>query len=214
MSPIEASIHVVFRRDMLVSSPEERSMGQRGEVTKLLLRIRSGDDQAIADLMPIVYKELRKMAAAAMRREKPGHTLQPTVVVHEAYLRMIEAGDLSLENRAHFFAIAARSMRRVLVDHARRRLSDKRGGEDQRQIELKDEIALTAQQSEEILALHRALEDLEKLDAQQAQIVELAYFSGNTVGEIAELLRISDRTVNRELKTARLFLKQQLRSSK
>jgi RNA polymerase sigma factor (TIGR02999 family) len=189
-------------------------MEQRGEVTRLLSRMRSGDERAAADLMPIVYKELRKMAAAVMRRERPGHTLQPTAVVHEAYLRMIETGDLSLENRAHFFAIAARSMRRVLVDHARRRLADKRGGEDQRQVELKDELALTAQQSEDVLALHRALEELEKLDAQQAQIVEMAYFSGNTVPEIAEILGISGRTVNRELKTARLFLKRQLRSAR
>jgi RNA polymerase sigma factor (TIGR02999 family) len=164
--------------------------------------------------MPIVYKELRKMAAAAMRRERPGHTLQPTAVVHEAYLRMMEHGDLSLENRAHFFAIAARSMRHVLVDHARRRLADKRGGENQRQIELGDDIALSLKQSEDLLALQNALEELEKLDPQQARIVEMAYFSGNSIAEIADVLGVSGRTVNRELKTARLFLKRQLRSSR
>ena len=185
-------------------------MEERGDVTKLLSRIRGGDDQAAADLMPIVYKELRRMAAAVMRRERPGHTLQPTAVVHEAYMRMMETGDLSLENRAHFFAIAARSMRRVLVDYARRRVADKRGGE-QHQVELEDGFALTEQQSEEVLALHQALEELEKLDAKQAEIVEMAYFAGNSVPEIAEVLGISTRTVNRELKTARLFLKKQLR---
>jgi RNA polymerase sigma factor (TIGR02999 family) len=187
-------------------------MDQRGEITKLLARIRKGDERAAADLMPIVYKELRKLAAAAMRRERQSHTLQPTAIVHEAYLRMMEGGEPSLENRAHFFAIAARSMRHVLVDHARRRLAGKRGGADHHQVELKGEIAITAQQPEEILALHRALEELEKLDASQAKIVEMAYFSGNTVDEIAEVLKISSRTVNRELKTARLFLKRQLRS--
>jgi RNA polymerase sigma-70 factor (ECF subfamily) len=187
-------------------------MEQRGEVTRLLLRIRNGDDQAAAELMPIVYGELRKMAAAAMRRERLDHTLQPTALVHEAYLRMREAGELTLENRAHFFAIAARSMRRVLVDHARRRLAGKRGGENQSQIELEDELALTPQESEDVLALHRALEELERLDARQARIVEMAYFSGNSVEEIAEVLGVAKRTVNRDLKTARLFLKQQLRS--
>jgi len=126
---------------------------------------------------------------------------------------MIEGADLNVQNRAHFFAIAAKSMRRVLVDHARRRLASKRGGEDRHQAELGDQIALSPQQSADVLALHRALEELEKLDAQQARIVEMAYFAGNSIEEIAEVLGISERTVNRELKTARLFLKQQLRSS-
>jgi RNA polymerase sigma-70 factor (ECF subfamily) len=180
----------------------------------LISRIRAGDEQAAADLMPIVYKELRRMAAAAMRRERPGHTLQPTAVVHEAYLRMMEGADLNLQNRAHFFAIAAKSMRRVLVDHARRRLASKRGGEERHQVELEDQIALSPQQSADVLALHRALEELEELDPQQARTVEMAYFAGNSVAEIAEVLGVSERTVNRELKTARLFLKQQLRSSK
>ena len=134
-------------------------------------------------------------------------------MVHEAYIRMIEGADLNVQNRAHFFAIAAKSMRRVLVDHARRRLASKRGGEDRHQVELGDQIALSPQQSADVLALHRALEELEKLDAQQARIVEMAYFAGNSIEEIAEVLGISERTVNRELKTARLFLKQQLRSS-
>ena len=184
-------------------------MEQRSEVTSLLLRIRGGDERATEDLMPLVYQQLRRMARAVMRREGPGRTLQPTAVVHEAYLRMIDSKYLNAENRAHFFAVAARCMRRVLVDYARRRTTDKRGGEHQYQIEL-DEIPFTSQQSEDVLALHRALEELEKLDRQQAQIVEMTYFSGNTIAEIAEVLGISGRTVNRELKTARLFLKKQL----
>jgi RNA polymerase sigma factor (TIGR02999 family) len=186
---------------------------ERGEVTRLLLRIRAGDQRATEDLIPIVYTELRRMAAAAMHRERPGHTLQPTAVVHEAYLRMIGNGNLNLENRAHFFAVASRCMRRVLVDYARRRIAGKRGGEHQQEIEVElNNIGLTFHQSEDVLALHSALEELEKLDEQQARIVEMAYFSGNSIPDIATVLGISGRTVNRELKTARLFLKRQLRS--
>ena len=187
-------------------------MDEQGEVTKLLSEMRNGNEQAAARLMPIVYKELRRMAAGVMQRERPGHTLQPTAVVHEAYLRMMAGADLTLENRAHFFAIAARSMRQVLVDHARRKLAGKRGGEMQHRVELEDDLALTAQQSEELLGLHEALERLQTLDARQAQIVEMHYFAGNPVEEIAAALEISERTVKRELQTARLFLKQQLQS--
>ncbi len=187
-------------------------MDEQGEVTKLLSEMRNGNEQAAARLMPMVYKELRRMAAGVMQRERPGHTLQPTAVVHEAYLRMMAGADLSLENRAHFFAIAARSMRQVLVDHARHKLAGKRGGEMQQRVELEDDLALTAQQSEELLGLHEALERLQTLDARQAQIVEMHYFAGNAVEEIATVLEISERTVKRELQTARLFLKQQLQS--
>jgi len=187
-------------------------MDEPAEVTQLLVRIRDGDEQAAARLIPLVYKELRKMAAGIMKRERPDHTLQPTAVVHEAFLRIMEGGHLNYENRAHFFAIAARAMRRVLVDHARRRLADKRGGEAQRQVELEDEIGLTVQQSEDVLALHEALDGLEKLDARGARIVEMHYFSGNGVAEIAVVLHISERTIKREPQTARLFLKQQLQS--
>jgi len=185
-------------------------MAERGEVTQLLAQIRAGDEQASARLIPLVYKELRKIAAAMMRHERPDHTLQPTAVVHEAFIRLMDGEQAHFENRAHFFAIAARSMRRVLVDHARRRLADKRGGEAQQQVELDENIALTPHQSEEVLGLDEALDRLERMDARQAQIVEMHYFAGNQVAEIAHLFQISERTVKRELQTARLFLKQQL----
>lgn len=188
-------------------------MSDSGEVTKLLSAMRNGDEEAAVRLMPLVYLELRRVAAAAMRRERPGHTLQPTALVHEAYLRMVAGANFSSENRAHFFALAARSMRQVLVDHARRKLADKRGGEIQHRVELEDHLALTEQQSEEVLALHEALEQLQQLDARQAQIVEMHYFAGNPVEEIAEVLHVSERTVKRELQTARLFLKQQLKGN-
>jgi RNA polymerase sigma factor (TIGR02999 family) len=174
--------------------------------------MREGEPDAAARLLPIVYRELRKLAAGVMKRERPGHTLQPTAVVHEAYLRLMDSTGLTPENRAHFFAIAARSMRQVLLDHARRRLAEKRGGDLQQKVELEEHIALSLQQSEEILALHEALEQLEQLDSQQARIIEMHYFAGNGVSEIAEAFGISERTVKRELQTARLFLKRQLGS--
>ena len=187
-------------------------MAERGDVTQLLAQIRGGDEQAAEQLVPLVYKELRKIAAAMMRRERPDHTLQPTAVVHEAFIRLMDGEQARFENRAHFFAIAARSMRRVLVDHARRRLADKRGGEQQ-QVELEEGIALTPHQSAEVLGLDQALDRLERMDARQAQIVEMHYFAGNAVAEIAHVFQISERTVKRELQTARLFLKQQLQSA-
>jgi len=186
-------------------------MEEKGEVTRLLSEMRNGDEQAAGRLLPLVYQELRRVAAGIMMRERPGHTLQPTAVVHEAYLRLMGAPGLQVENRAHFFAIAARSMRQVLVDHARRKVAGKRGGENQR-VELEDGLALTQQQSEDVLALHEALDELAKLDPRQAQIVEMHYFAGNLVTEIAEVQGIAERTVKLELQTARLFLKKRLES--
>src|ERR1051325_2315055 len=185
-------------------------MEQKGEVTRLLSEIRNGDAGAAERLIPIVYKELRRMAASVMKHERPGHTLQPTAVVHEAYLKIVDGANLTLENRAHFFAIAGRSMRQVLVDHARRRLAGKRGGEMQQPVGMEDRFALTEQQSAEVLALHEALERLQKLDERQANVVEMHYFADNDVAEIARALGISERTVKRDLQTARLYLKQQL----
>lgn len=181
------------------------------QVTGLLHRMRHGDHDAIDRLVPIVYKELRRIAASLMKAERRDHTLQPTAVVHEALVRLMEGEAVGFENRAHFFAIAARTMRRLLVDHARRRIAGKRGGEEHQQVELEDGLALTLQQSTDVLALHDALDELERLDEQQARIVEMHYFAGNSVEEIGHVLEISDRTVKRELQTARLFLRQQLK---
>ena len=181
------------------------------QVTSLLHRMRHGDHEAADRLVPIVYKELRKIAASLMRSERADHTLQPTAVVHEALVRLMEGEPVSFENRAHFFAIAARTMRRLLVDHARRRVADKRGGEGQQQVELEEGLGLTLQQSTDVLALHDALDHLERLDERQARIVEMHYFAGNSIEEIAHVLELSARTVKRELQTARLFLRQQLK---
>jgi RNA polymerase sigma factor (TIGR02999 family) len=168
-------------------------------------------DSLSIESIPLLYRELRRLAAGIMKNERPDHTLQPTAVVHEAYLRMLEAHDLDVRDRSRFFAVAATSMRRVLVDHARKRLADKRGGENQHKVEIADERALTENQSEEVLALHEGLNQLEQLDPRQGRIVEMHYFAGNSVSEIAEMLDIGERTVKRELQTARVFLKRQLR---
>jgi RNA polymerase sigma factor (TIGR02999 family) len=184
-------------------------MGESGDLTELLSKMR-GDDRAAGQVLPLVYRELRRIAAGMMRRERPGHTLQPTAVVHEAYMRLIAGAQPTAENRAHFFALAARAMRQVLVDHARRKLAAKRGGEMRVREELEDGIAITTQQSEEILAIHEALEKLQALDDRQARIVEMHYFGGDSVEDITVALGISERTVKRELQSARLFLKKQL----
>jgi RNA polymerase sigma factor (TIGR02999 family) len=181
------------------------------QVTTLLNRMQHGDGEAADQLIPIVYRELRKIAASLMKGERAGHTLQPTAVVHEALMRLMEGERLSFENRAHFFAIAARTMRRLLVDHARRRLADKRGGEERQQVDVEEGLVLTVQQSTDVLALHDALDQLERLDERQARAVEMHYFAGNSVEEIAKVLEVSDRTVKRELQVARLFLRQQLK---
>jgi RNA polymerase sigma-70 factor, ECF subfamily len=184
-------------------------MNEPGEVTRLLAQMQ-GDRQSAARLFPLVYRELRRVAAGMMRQEREGHTLQPTAVVHEAYIRLMAGNHPTLENRAHFFALAARAMRQVLVDHARRKLAGKRRDDMRVQVELEDDLALTEQQSEEVLAIHEALERLQELDSRQARIVEMHYFAGNAVEEIASVLGIGERTVKRELQFARLFLKQQL----
>lgn len=181
------------------------------QVTSLLRDMQGGDSAAVDRLVPIVYRELRRIAGALMKSERPDHTLQPTAVVHEALVRLMEGEPVSFENRAHFFAIAARIMRRLLVDHARRRITDKRGGENLQQVELEDGLALTVEQSSDVLALHDALDRLERLDERQARIVEMHYFAGNSLEEIAAIVGVSDRTVRRELNTARLFLRQQLK---
>jgi RNA polymerase sigma factor (TIGR02999 family) len=185
-------------------------MDEDPDVTRLLARVGEGDEAAVAQLLSLVYKELRRIAGGIMKRERQNHTLQPTAVVHEAFARMLGGKPPQFESRAHFFGIAAHAMRNVLVDHARRRLAERRGGADQQQVELAEDLSLTPAQSEEVLAVNQALERLEKLDARQARIIEMHYFAGNTVPEIAVVLGVSERTVQRELKTGRLFLRQQL----
>jgi len=180
------------------------------EVSRLLKDWREGDCEAMERLIPIVYAELRRLAAHYLRAERPDHTLQPTALVHEAYLRLVAHGRRDWQNRAHFFAVAAETMRALLVDHARARLAVRRGGGMTR-VELAAGAAAGPGESPDILALDAALERLARRDARQARVVELRYFGGLSNEEVAQVLGISERTVKREWALARAWLYAELR---
>ena len=175
-----------------------------GPATELLLAWSRGDAAAGEALMPLVYHELRRRAAAYLRQERPGHTLQPTALVHEAYVRLVGQTRMTWQNRAQFFGVAARMMRRVLVDHARERLAAKRPGGIR--VTLDEHLQATEPEYCEVLMLHRALQQLAALDARQAEIVELKYFGGLSEREIADLLSLSRATVTREWQSARAWM--------
>lgn len=179
-------------------------MGTAGDVTRLLRAMKSGDDSAAEKLLPLVYSELHRLARAYMHRERPDHTLQPTALINEAYLRLAH-DDIDWQNRQHFIAVAATVMRRVLVDHARAHNAELRGGNLQR-VELEEGIAISAERSKELLALNDALTALETINPRQARVVELRYFAGLSVEEIAGALDMSPRSVKRDWALARLWL--------
>ena len=178
------------------------------DLTALLRDASEGDQTALDRLMPLVYGELRKIAASYLRQERKDHTLQPTALVHEAYLRLTHQKDVAWQNRAHFFGIAAQMMRRILVDHARKRQAAKRDASAWKVATA--EVDGGAESAPELLALDRALEELEKIDPQQAKIVELRFFGGLTVEETAEVAGISPRTVKREWRTAKAWLRREI----
>lgn len=178
-------------------------------ITQLLNQWSDGDERALDRLTPLVYQELRQQAARYLRRERPGHTMQTTALINEAYLRLIDAKEVRWQGRAHFFAIAANLMRRILVDHARQRNAVKRGGSPVH-VTL-DRIVATANQSKvDVLAIDEALTKLAAVDRQQAQIVELRFFSGLSVEETAAALGISPRTVKRDWSVARAWLRREI----
>lgn len=178
------------------------------DVTALLALAREGDAEAAAALIEVVYPELRRLAASYLRRERPEHTLQPTALVHEAYLRL--AGQsLDLQNRAHFFGVAAHLMRQVLVEHARARKTQKRDGQ---KAPLNDDLPIAAPESEDLVAVDEALCKLAAIDERQGRIVELRYFGGLTIAETALLLGISERTVKRDWVLARTWLHREISS--
>ncbi len=181
------------------------------EVTRILDAIGQGDAGAAAQLLPLVYDELRRLAAQRMAREKPGQTLQPTALVHEAYLRLVGHGEeRHWDNRGHFFVAAAEAMRRILVENARRKRSLKRGGDRQR-LDLNLEQPAEGERSAPLLALDEALDRLEARDADKAQLVKLRYFAGMTVEQAAETLGISVTTANRWWSYARAWLHEEIR---
>lgn len=176
-----------------------------GEITQLLAELKSGNREAEAKLVPLVYDELRRLAAHYMRQERRDHTLQATALVHEAYLRLVGQRDVNWQSRAHFFGVAAQLMRRILVDYARARQTDKRGAGLQK-ASLEEALLFSDEQSGELLALDEALDRLAERDPRQSRIVELRFFAGLTVEETAEVLAISPKTVKRDWSVARAWL--------
>jgi RNA polymerase sigma-70 factor, ECF subfamily len=179
-----------------------------GDFTTLLRQCTSGNREALDALTPIVYAELRKLAVSFMRNERPGSTLQPTALVHEAYLQLVEHDLPGFENRAHFYGIAARIMRQLLIGNARRNRAQKRGGGNR--VELPDDIPIPAQQAEELLAVDEALDRLAHQDARKAKVIELKYFGGLSREEIAETLGLTVATVKHDLALGEAWLQRAL----
>jgi RNA polymerase sigma factor (TIGR02999 family) len=177
----------------------------RSEVTQWLIAGSNGDAEALDHLLPLVYDELHRQAVRFFNRERAGHTLQPTALVNEVYLRLINQHDVNWQNRAQFFGIAAEMMRRILVSHARGRQAAKRGGAAQ-QITLDDGVAAAPQRDINLLALDEALTRLEQLDPEKSRVVELRFFTGLSVGETAEVMGVSPRTIDRQWQTAKAWL--------
>jgi RNA polymerase sigma factor (TIGR02999 family) len=181
-------------------------------VTDLLLRWREGDAGARETLVPLVYDELRRIARKCLTGQRNDHTLQPTALVHEAYLRLVRPDGVSCQNRAHFFSVAARVMRQILVDHSRRRVAAKRGG-GAITLLISDESSSTGALNLDFLALEEAMRRLAILDARQCQIVELRFFGGLSIEETAQIVEISPATAKREWATARIWLYQAMSTS-
>lgn len=183
---------------------------QADGVTQLLIDWGAGDQAALDRLMPLVYTELRRLATNYLRRERVGHTLQPTALVNEAYLRLVDQKNSRWQNRAQFFGISAQLMRRILVDHARQHQAAKRGGSDQQRLSITHAGRAATETPVDLLALNEALDELAKMDPQQCRIVELKFFGGLSIEETAEVLGIGHATVERDWKLARAWLRRQL----
>lgn len=187
-------------------------MSASGDVTRLLAAWSEGDREALDDLIPIVYSELHRMARRCFHGQPSQHTLQPTVLIHEAYLRLSHQGQKQFADRAHFFAVASLAMRQILVNHAQSRLTEKRGGGSV-QVPIDDLEVAAEQEAREVLALHDALKQLEALDARKCRVVELRYFGGLSVEETAETLGVSTMTITRDWQAARAWLARELGAS-
>ena len=184
-------------------------MTSAGQVTQLLKCWSQGDQEALGRLMPVVYAELRRLARRQMARERPDHTLQVTALVHEAYLRLLDVGQVDWQDRAHFFALSAQMMRRILVDAARARHYQKREGEAWK-VPLQEELLIPSEPRADLVALDDALKSLAGVDPRKSQVVELRFFGGLTVEETAEALQLSPRTVMREWSLAQAWLYREL----
>ena len=185
--------------------------GLMSEVTLILDALEQGDNTAVERLLPVVYLELRQLAAQKLSREQPGHTLQPTALVHEAYLRLVGSEGQSFQNRAYFFGAAAEAMRRILIDNYRRKQSSKRGGGLQR-VELEDRYLAIEEPTDNLAALDEALTEFQSIDPTKAELVKLRYFTGLTLEEAGALMGISESTAKRQWKYARAWLFGRIRS--
>jgi len=183
------------------------------QVTELLLAWSQGEEAALEKLTPVVYEELRRLAHRYMGGERVAHTLQTTALVNEAYLRLIDGKQVSWQNRAHFFAVSAQLMRRILVDGARSREAQKRGAKPQ-QVPLDEALLVTRQHGEDLVALDEALKALEEVDPRKSQVVEMRFFGGLSVEETAEVLKVSPDTVLRDWRLAKLWLVRELRGER
>jgi RNA polymerase sigma factor (TIGR02999 family) len=181
-----------------------------GEVTLLLQRWRMGDAQVLDDLIPLVYDKLHAIAQGYMRRERVDHTLQPTALVNEVYMRLLNQRKITWNDRVHFYVFAAKMMRNILMDHARARLADRRGGKDAIRLPMSEEIAWVGSTPETLLDLNRALDRLEVLDSRKAQLMELRFYLALTMEEAADVMSISIATAERDLKFARSWLNREL----
>jgi RNA polymerase sigma-70 factor, ECF subfamily len=182
------------------------------DVTVLLSELSRGNEEAADKLVPLVYSELKRLARSYMRRERPEHTLQATALVHEAYLKLVRQHDVNWQSRSHFFGIAAQLMRRILIDHARGHLREKRGGANQA-VPLDDALVFSPEHSEELVRLDEALVRLSRFDERQGKIVELRFFGGLSVEETAEYLGISPKTVKRDWAVAKAWLHGELKQT-
>jgi RNA polymerase sigma factor (TIGR02999 family) len=180
-----------------------------GKVTELLLELSGGNRAVVDELIPFLYSELKRMAAAQLRAERPGHTLQATALVHEAYLKLVDQRQVNWQNRAHFFGVAAQVMRRILLDYAKGRAREKRGGDVQK-TSLDEALLVSHDRAYELVEIDQALGRLEALDRRQAQVVEMRFFGGLSVEETAEALGVSEPTVKREWAMARAWLHREL----
>jgi RNA polymerase sigma factor (TIGR02999 family) len=182
-------------------------MSDTHEVTLLLAEWAKGNQKALDELTPLVYKELRRLAASYLRKERQGHTLQPTALVHEAYLRLVDQSSPNWENRSHFYGVAARLMRQILVDHARRKQADKRVG---LKVPLEQGVSFQEDRIQDLVALDVGLTALEKIDPRKCKAVELRYFGGLSMEETARALDVSAETVRRDLRMAEAWLNSQM----
>ncbi len=183
---------------------------EKKDITRLLAQLQGADhERAVAQLMPLVYEELRRLAHKYFRHERAGHTLQPTALVHEAYLRLVDQAGVDWQGRTHFYAVCAKVMRRVLLDYARGRQRARRGG-GQRKLDLDSDLLPTELDQTEVLALHEAIEELTRLDPRQAHIVELRFFGGLNMEEVAHVVGVSKRTAEDEWTHAKAWLRTRL----